>query len=92
MYAAEHILDSLTYEDLYYTLKSTIEEDLYLKDHLGDNLVEDFLYMLDVCDLIYISSDDRILLTGKGEKTLQYIGPKVELERKSSKVKKKKKI
>jgi hypothetical protein len=45
-----------------------------------------------VYDLIYISSDDRILLTGKGEKTLQYIGPKVELERKSSKVKKKKKI
>ena len=87
MYAAEQILDSLTYEDLYYTLNNFYEEDCYLQDFLVSSVCEDFLYMLDVYDLIFIASDERILLTNKGEKVLQYVSNNVELEKFSSKVK-----
>lgn len=88
MYAAEQIFNSLTYEDLYYTLRNFIEDDCYLEEFLVNSVCEDFLYMLDVYDLVFIASDDRILLTSKGEKVLQYISNSVELEKKSSKVKK----
>lgn len=89
MYAAEQLFNSLTYEDLFYTLKNFSEEDCYLQDFLVSSMCEDFLYMLDVYDLIFIASDDRILLTSKGEKVLQYVSNSVELEKYSSKVKKK---
>lgn len=92
MYAAEQLFDVLTYEDLYYTLKGVLEEDVYLSEYLEDDLLQDFLYMLDVYGLIYISSDDRVLLTPKGEKVLQYVFSTVEFEKKSSKVKNRKKL
>ena len=73
MYAAEQILQSMTYDELYYTLKSIQDEDCYLDDFLGNEVLEDFMYMLDVYDLTFIASDDRVLLTVKGSRVLQYL-------------------
>jgi len=88
MYAAEQIFNCLTYEELYYTLRSIAEEDCLFGDFLDNEILEDFLYMLDVYELTYIASDDRVLLTPKGEKVLQYVGKTVELNKFSRKVKK----
>ena len=92
MYAAEDIFETLTYEELYYTLKGIIEEDYYLEDFLKTQTLEDFLYLLDLYDITFIASDDRILLTNKGEKILQYITSIVDLNHFSSKLKKKQKL
>jgi hypothetical protein len=87
MYAAEQIFNSLTYEELYYTLSYIANDDWDFIDFLRDSTLEDFLYMLDWYELTYIASDDRVLLTPKGEKILQYLRDKVELEKKQYKVK-----
>jgi len=92
MYAAEQLFQALTYEELYYTLKGILENDCYIDEFLDNEVLEDFLYMLDMYDITYIASDDRVLLTSKGEKVLQYIARIVELESFSNKVKKKKKL
>ena len=92
MYAAEQLFQGLTYEELYYTLKSILENDCYIDEFLDSEILEDFLYMLDTYDITYIASDDRVLLTNKGEKVLQYIARIVELESFSNKVKRKKKL
>lgn len=92
MYAAEQLLQSLSYDELYYTLRSIVDDDNYLDDFLDNDLLGDFLYMLEVYDIVFIASDDRILLTQKGEKILQYIGQIVEITKTSAKVKKKKNL
>ena len=92
MYAAEQLLRALSYDELYYTLRSIVDDDNYLDEFLDNDLLGDFLYMLEVYDIVFISSDDRVLLTQKGEKILQYIGQIVELTKTSAKVKKKKKL
>ena len=92
MYAAEQLLQTLSYDELYYTLRSIVDDDNYLDDFLDNQLLEDFLYMLEVYDIVFIASDDRVLLTQKGEKILQYIGQIVELTKTLAKVKKKKKL
>ena len=92
MYAAEQLFQALTYEELYYTLKGIAENDCYIDEFLDSEILEDFLYMLDTYDITYIASDDRVLLTSKGEKVLQHIARIVELESFSNKVKRKKKL
>ena len=92
MYAAEQLLQTLSYDELYYTLRSIVDDDNYLDEFLDNDLLGDFLYMLEVYNIVFIASDDRVLLTQKGEKILQYIGQIVELTKTSAKVKKKKKL
>ena len=72
-YSAEQLLQNLSAEDLYTTLKSLNNEDSYLIDYIVDDLAGDFIYMLEVYDLVWLASDDRILLTTKGEKVLQLL-------------------
>lgn len=81
MHAAEQILQSLTYDELYYTLKSMQDEDCNIDDFLGSEMAENFMYMLDVYDLIFIASDGRALLTPKGNKVLQYLDLAVGLNK-----------
>ncbi len=81
MYAAEQLLQKLSWQDLFYTLRSISDEDCYLQDFLDDALLEDFLYMLDVYDVIYIASNDRIILTSKGQRLFQYLCSKFSLEK-----------
>lgn len=79
MFAAEKILQALTYEELYYTLKSIVDEDCYLAEFLDNEVLEDFLYLLEVYDIVFIASDERVLLTNKGERVLQHVARAVEL-------------
>jgi hypothetical protein len=90
MYGSEQLFQQLSYEDLYLTLKSIIDEDTSLIDCIVDEVAGDFIYLLEVYGLVWLSSDDRILLTTKGEKVLQHLIIPVELTKKSSKVKRKK--
>jgi len=81
MYAAEQLFNSLTYGEIYYTLRTIAYDDCYLAEFFEDNLLEDFLYLLDMYDIVYIASDDRILLTQKGNKLFQYLGQSVEMDK-----------
>jgi hypothetical protein len=87
MYSAEQLFNDLSYEELYDTLKSIVEEDVYLSDYLECDLASDFIYLLEIYDIIWIASDDRLLLTQKGEKIYQFISFTVDLSKKSRKVK-----
>ena len=68
MYAAEQLFQSLTYEEIYYTLRTISYEDCYLSEFFDDRTLEDFLYLLELYDIIFIASDERVLLTQKGNK------------------------
>ena len=82
MYSSEQIFDSITYKDLYYTLRLIQDEDCTEKNLVKDELTEGFIYMLEVYELIYIMSNGRILLSPKGAKVLEYVSFKVEIEKK----------
>jgi len=57
-----------------------------LQEFLDSDALEEFLYALDVYDVIHIASDDRILLTSRGEKLFQYLFFDVEIEKSKDKV------
>lgn len=78
------ISTSVLYSDLYKFLKSLKDDDCYLQEYLDTNhnyLNDEFLYTMDMYDIIFIASDDRILLTQKGEAILQYLSQVVEIEK-----------
>ena len=87
VHSAEQIFQALSYQELYDTLKSIVDEDCYLVDYITCDLAGDFMYVLEVYDLIWIASDDRILLTSKGEKVLHYVAQLVEFSKKPKKIK-----
>lgn len=87
MYGSEQLFQQLSYKDLYFTLKSLVDEDNNLIDCIVDDVVGDFIYLLEIYDLVWITSDDRILLTSKGEKIMQHLIVPVELTKISSKLK-----
>lgn len=82
----DKVFQSITYEELYYTLLSIVNNDCYLEEFLSNDLLEELIYHLDVYDVVYIASDDRLLLTSKGEKLLQYLITAVELNKNCSKL------
>lgn len=71
MYAAEKMFKSLTCEELYLTLDGFVDNDYYIEDFMQSKMSQDFLYVLELYDLIFIASDNRALLTRKGEKLHQ---------------------
>ena len=78
--------EAFTSHILYYTLKVVSQEDCYLHEFLDSGALEELLYSLDVYDMVMIMSDDRIMLTHKGEKLLQYLYFDVEIEKTKDKV------
>ena len=86
MYYKDDYFPALTYEELYYTLKSINNNDCYLEEFLDNNLLEELVYQLDVHDIVFIASDDRVLLTSKGEKLMQRLNFSVECNKYSDKV------
>lgn len=61
----------LTSYQLYYTLRGIYENDCYLDEFLDEDILEDFLTTLVDYEIVFIASDDRVLLTSSGEKFLQ---------------------
>ena len=76
----------INYDELYYTLRTILHEDCYLNEFLDNFLLEEILYTLDSHDVVFIASDDRILLTNKGEKFLQNLIFAVELTKNKDKI------
>ena len=76
----------INYDELYYTLRTIFHDDCYLNEFLENFLLEEILYTLDSHDVIFIASDDRILLTNKGEKFLQNLMFAVELTKNKDKI------
>lgn len=87
MHLSEQIFQSLSCEDMYQTLKLIADDDNYLIDYLVSDLEGEFLYLLELYNLVWIASDDRVLLTQKGEKVLQLLLNSVELTKKQTKLK-----
>lgn len=83
---SSQFLDVITYKELYITLKTLFHTDNYLSDCLGNDVFEELIYLLEVYNLVWIASDDRVLLTTKGEKVLQDLILTVDLSKKASKV------
>ena len=67
MYVAEQLLKNLTYKELYLTLRGIADEDFYLDDALIDELLGEFIYLLEMYNIVYLTSDGRVVLTPKGE-------------------------
>lgn len=64
---------SMTCDDLYHTLYSIIDNDYTLDDFSMTQKTEEFLFMLELYDLVFVTSNERVLLTKKGERVLQYL-------------------
>jgi hypothetical protein len=84
MYVAEQLFNNLTYKELYLTLRGISDEDLYIDSILQDDLLQEFIYLLELYNLVYISSDDRVLLSSKGETFLYYAGCELHNKHKNS--------
>ena len=69
----------LTSYQLYYTLKGIYDNDCYLEEFLEEDILEYFLTIMLDYNVIFIASDDRVLLTNEGEKLLQKLTFLVEL-------------
>ncbi len=79
-------IKAFTNRNLYYTLKVISQEDCYLQEFLDSGSAEELLYSLDSYNVIDVMSDDRIMLTPKGEKLLQYLYFNVEIEKTQDKI------
>lgn len=88
MYYKDDYFPEISYEELYYTLKTIIGNDCYLQEFLDNSLLEELVYQLDVHDIVFIASDDRVLLTTKGEKILQKLYFNVECNKTNNKISK----
>jgi len=90
MYTIQDLFDILTDEEIYYTLKPLVDEDCYVEEFVDGRLLEQFLNFLLQAGIVWLASDDRVLLTEKGEKVLIFVSKTVELDSKTAKLKKKK--
>lgn len=82
----EKLLSNLTYEELFFALTSLINNDCYVEDFFEEEPLEVFLELIEAYNLVYISSDNRVLLTPKGHNVLQNISQKVDLLKLDNKV------
>jgi hypothetical protein len=74
MYYAEKLLESMSATELRLMLTSIIENDYYTKDFYHSKLTDDFLYMLELYNLVFVTSaESRVMLTPLGIKTLIYL-------------------
>ena len=82
----EQIASYISYSDLYLTLKSIIQEDVYLDDCLHHEKSQEIIYMLESYDLVWIASDGRLLTTAKGEKVFGFLTVSVAFSKNTNKL------
>ncbi len=73
MYRIEELFKKMSAKDMQITLSGFLNEDYYLKDFSKTKLLQDFLYMLELYNLVFVASNKRILLTPDGQKMLQQL-------------------
>ena len=83
---AEQLFNHISYKEMYLTLKSITEEDVYLDDCFYAGNVEEFVYLLEMYDLIWITSDGRLLITQKGGKVFDHLIKSVALSKNCEKL------
>lgn len=71
---------------MYYSLRGIADNDCYNYEFLDSEILEHFLLLLISYNIVYIASDDRVLLTTTGEKLLQYLNSAVEINGYSNKI------
>jgi hypothetical protein len=80
------MINNITTAEIYYTLYSICNEDYFIEEFTSNHEMEDLLYLLASYGVIYLASDNRVLLTQTGEKLLQYLQMSVELEKNNTKI------
>jgi hypothetical protein len=89
-YVDEEIFDIISDKQIFWTLKAVIDNDCYIEEFLETPILETFLSLLIHYNLVWIASDKRILLTDYGNKLFYQLSlSHVDLEKKTTKVKKK---
>ena len=73
MYHVEQLFKNMSTKDLQTTLYSFLNDDYTKKDFTKNKFSRDFLYMLEFYNLVYVSNNNRVLLTSVGEKILQQL-------------------
>ena len=73
---------NLKEKELLFILKAIAEEDCAQEDFFGNGLLEDFLTVLTSYNLVYEASDQRVLLTLKGQKLLENLTSIVDFDSK----------
>lgn len=86
MYTLEDVFAILTYEEIYFIFSDIIENDCYVEECYTSDEYEQFYQFLIDANLVWTTSDDRLLLTPLGEKVLQTVSKYVELNPKGYKV------
>ena len=84
------IFESVSVEELYELLQFFINEDCYIIDFLDNSILEDLLTFMVDCNILWIASDDRVLLTSEGEQVTQILSRHVDFGKKAYKIKKEK--
>lgn len=82
-------LKVMSQEKVYFTFKAIIDNDCYYQEFCDSEVLETFLSFMLQYGFVWIASDNRVLLTDKGNLLIQYIDSTVDFSKKSSKVKKK---
>ncbi len=89
-YNEKEIFDIISDKQIFWTLKAIIDDDCYLGEFIEAPILETFLSLLVHYKIVWIASDDRILLTNYGNKLFYEMSlSHVELDKKPTKVKKK---
>lgn len=84
------VFQILSDKQIFWTLKTIIDNDCYATEFLDTSVLETFLSLLVFYNLVWIASDNRVLLTDYGSKLFHEIAlSNVDLEKKTSKVKRK---
>lgn len=81
-------LSNIKPHELCFALSSILNEDCYIQDFFENETLEMFLELLEAYDVLYIASDDRVLLTPYGERFLQNLLQKsVDFTKEPNKIK-----
>ena len=75
-----------TQKRVFKTLAKLLHKDYYLEDFLDGDIKEEMLYAFCAYGLVWISENDRVILTTQGEQCIHNYNLSVDLHKKPSKL------
>ena len=76
----------ITQKRIFRILSKLLYKDFYLEDFLDGDINEEMLYAFCLHGLVWISENDRVLLTNNGEQCIHNYNLSVDLHKKPSKL------
>jgi len=76
----------ITQKRVYKVLASFLQKDYYLEDFLDGDIKEEMLAAFLIHDLVWVSDNDRVILTPKGEQCVHQYNLSVDIHKKPSKL------